>query len=547
MRTIRVIVYGVEVDVVQHADGTFELPPGFLAKAGWGTALKPSYEPIVVARKPLIGTLAENILTHGVGPINIDGCRISTSDNLNGGAYAKNPTERYDGTENWRYKRGGGRSSLPGDERTDAGAGMFAPGSVVGSAFIQPAGRWPSNTVFSHSDLCVRVGSREGKSYVINRFTDGAEPFGGGAGHTFETTKQPVSEEDVYACVPGCPIRELDRQTTTDKPKKKARKGKKGSLLEAVEQVAEDFAEVAASGASQFFNRFSFEAEDFPPFIHISKPARKEKELGCEHLPARSGAETVGRKEGSAGLNNPRAGAGRTATQVRNMHPTVKSVMLMRHLCTLVTPPGGTVLDPFMGSGTTGIAAIREGFSFIGIEREHEYMPIAEARISHALGSGVEAMEVSTPVNDPVTGPGTSRSGPARLPHPPEPFRGDAPPLPRPSQGDVPHPPRPSQGDLPRQLDPIPSSTTIPATERGRPGKDPDPAPPSVTSPGVLVRIDEEKWLAQGLTPARGAFGLPPTTAIPIVPPLEVVELPPAQSAGSSAVDVLARLRARRG
>jgi len=86
---------------------------------------------------------------------------------------------------------------------------------------------------------------------------------------------------------------------------------------------------------------------------------------------------------GTPGSNSPRAGAGRGGA-VRNHHPTVKPVDLMRWLCRLVTPPGGTVIDPFMGSGTTGVACAAEGFKFIGIEREPEYHRIAERRIARA-------------------------------------------------------------------------------------------------------------------------------------------------------------------
>jgi len=96
---------------------------------------------------------------------------------------------------------------------------------------------------------------------------------------------------------------------------------------------------------------------------------------------ANTGAEAVDRAEGSAGLNSPRAGAGRTAGRIRNFHPTVKPVDLMCWLCRLVTPPGGTVLDPFAGSGTTGLAALRCGFGFYGVEREAEYAEIARERI----------------------------------------------------------------------------------------------------------------------------------------------------------------------
>ena len=98
----------------------------------------------------------------------------------------------------------------------------------------------------------------------------------------------------------------------------------------------------------------------------------------------------VDREPDSAGMNSPRAGAGRTSG-AKNFHPTVKPTDLMRYLIKLVTPPGGVVLDPFTGSGSTGKAAILEGFDFIGIELTEEYLPIIEGRLAHAEKMRAEA------------------------------------------------------------------------------------------------------------------------------------------------------------
>lgn len=119
-------------------------------------------------------------------------------------------------------------------------------------------------------------------------------------------------------------------------------------------------------------------------FFYVAKPGRKERDLGCDALPAKTGGEATDREDGSAGTENPRAGAGRTGG-AKNYHPTVKPITLMRYLCRLITPPGGVILDPFTGSGTTGMAALLEGFNFVGIEREAEYLPITLARLNHAL------------------------------------------------------------------------------------------------------------------------------------------------------------------
>ena len=124
-------------------------------------------------------------------------------------------------------------------------------------------------------------------------------------------------------------------------------------------------------------------------FFYCAKASKSDRDEGCEGLEERQRDES--RKEGNVGGDNPR---NRGVNLRTNHHPTVKPTDLMRYLCRLVTPPGGTVLDPFMGSGSTGKAAVLEGFSFIGIEREAEYIAIAEARMpktytpdifSHAL------------------------------------------------------------------------------------------------------------------------------------------------------------------
>jgi DNA modification methylase len=129
-------------------------------------------------------------------------------------------------------------------------------------------------------------------------------------------------------------------------------------------------------------------------FFYVAKPSRAERDMGTAHLRLRSAGEmTGGRAEGSAGLRSPRAGAGRTSGG-GNFHPTVKPIELMQWLIRLVTPPGGTVLDPFTGSGTTGMAARLEGRPFIGIEREADYVELAKARI-HAIAPLFSSSEVS--------------------------------------------------------------------------------------------------------------------------------------------------------
>ncbi len=183
---------------------------------GWGTALKPAHEPIVVARKPLIGTVAANVLTHGTGALNIDGSRIGTEQIRTSGARSVNIT---------------------GDNRTAVAAGMYGPSEGVNTLHT---GRWPANVILDESQAAA-----------------------------------------------------LDKQS-----------------------------------------------DDTSRFFYSPKASKKERP----------------NVDGVA-------------------HPTVKPLALMRYLCKLVTPPGGTILEPFSGSGATIEAALLEGFNVIGIEMTKEYLP----------------------------------------------------------------------------------------------------------------------------------------------------------------------------
>ena len=122
------------------------------------------------------------------------------------------------------------------------------------------------------------------------------------------------------------------------------------------------------------------------------KPSRSEREAGCEGLPATTAFEVTGRREGSAGMNSPRAGIRSGSSTrpgaghaIRNHHPTVKPWRLMAQLVKLVTPIGGTVVDPFCGSGSTAVAAVLSGYDVIGIELDPDYAKIAQARVEWAI------------------------------------------------------------------------------------------------------------------------------------------------------------------
>jgi site-specific DNA-methyltransferase (adenine-specific) len=227
---------------------------------GWGTALKPAWEPVIVARKPLCGTVAENVLRHGTGGINVDGCRVEGS------------------WTTWRRADGSINAEVAG----------FASGHIYGDGNSHrnpehPSGRWPANLIHDGSDEVVGL---------FPQTTSGRLGVGHGAGNSFgvgNSDKKPMAINSEYG-------------------------GDSGS-------------------AARFF--------------YCAKASKADRGSG-------------------------------------NAHPTVKPTALMRYLCRLVTPPGGLVLDPFCGSGSTGKAAVLEGFRFIGIEREAEYVEIAKARIAAA-------------------------------------------------------------------------------------------------------------------------------------------------------------------
>jgi site-specific DNA-methyltransferase (adenine-specific) len=260
--------------------------------AGKGTALKPAHEPIVMARKPLEGTVEGNVDQYGTGALNIDLCRVPTEEALTGGA-------------------GGLLSHVRDDKAPDAEEWK-----------ADQLGRWPANVL------------HDGSEDVVEAF-----PEAKGQQGDLKTTGKARPTRVVYGDM-NAP-REHAMRIETSK------------------------------SAARFF--------------YCAKVSKAERDEGMERfVPFSASDMTGGRKEDSAGINNPRAGAGRTGG-ARNNHPTVKPVDLMRYLCRLVTPAGGVVLDPFMGSGSTGKAALLEGLGFIGIELDPDHLTTAAARIGHSL------------------------------------------------------------------------------------------------------------------------------------------------------------------
>jgi DNA modification methylase len=364
---------------------------------GWGTALKPAHEPIVLARKPLIGTVAQNVLEHGTGAINVDGCRVDAHGENYHQRYAADPEGKpFEG--NVAYGGGlGKRKPIVGrDDHSDSGSGggPRASGDLSDDAeeAINPdktgkvAGRWPANVALSHLPECERVGTRRVKGhqgypngpggrsrpdYVSTDYgsyaTDVNAPREGHA--------DPDGTEQVEAwrCAPGCPVAELDRQSGEAGGSGRAsgptvnHLGHQGIYGSADGERGEAPFYGDTGGASRFF--------------YVAKASRAERNAGLDGFEEREMRAYGDRGPGEyPGHDSPN---GQAATIAKNSHPTVKPIDLMRWLVRLVTPPGGTVLDPFAGSGTTGIAATLEDFDFIGIEREAEYADIARARIEH--------------------------------------------------------------------------------------------------------------------------------------------------------------------
>jgi DNA modification methylase len=287
---------------------------------GWGTALKPAHEPIVVARKPLVGTVAQNVLQHGTGALNIDGGRVNPGSAIPGGGGL----------------RGGAGSRNAGWQRPS-----HSDGAATEAHFD---GRWPANLVLTHAADC----------------TD--------------------------TCAADCPVAELDRQSGVSKDGVAVQRNGGGqSIWDSGNRIGsrDDAGYGGMGGASRFFTVTEWDPITDVPFRYVAKPGKTERNAGLDGLPTITAGAMTGRKDGSAGLNSARAGAGRTSGAA-NHHPTVKPVDLMRWLVRLVTPPGGTVLDPFLGSGTTAVAAILEGFDWVGCELTDDYLPIIEGRTAWA-------------------------------------------------------------------------------------------------------------------------------------------------------------------
>jgi site-specific DNA-methyltransferase (adenine-specific) len=253
-----------------------------------GTALKPAHEPVILARKPLIGTVAANVAQYGTGGINVDATRIGITG-----------------------KAGYWPASVPGAKQGTPG---YSGGFTTGGA-RNDLGRWPANVVLDE-DAAGLLDAQTGT------LTSGANPTRRASGMGYHGA---------------------EGQAQCDAPRG-----------------------VDSGGASRFF--------------YCAKSSRKEREAGLEGMERKTVQSGMG---GDMPTDDDGQTRDRFKVTAANVHPTVKPIALMRWLCRLVTPKGGLILDPFTGSGTTGCAAVLEGFRFVGVEREPEYAAIAEKRIAH--------------------------------------------------------------------------------------------------------------------------------------------------------------------
>lgn len=396
--------------------------------------MMPALTTIYMARMPMGGTVANTALQHGTGSLNIKGTRLGTQDNLNGGAYSDGgrgllPGDNREGAAAGMYREGGGR--LPGQFQQPQGRW---PANVI--LQHKPGCR----VVGSHVDeFDINVyGDASTGNFASYKDGDDQRPD-----YEVEGSGQVVDE---WSCIEGCPSLDVERQAEgasryfkqvqteddlreylrvmastpesealvawTDRPSDLeglpdssitglvlyGSKTLTREQMEACQKVLVPGAHLfiiapdsqpTGHSAAILLEDAGFEirdcilwVRDAGRFHYVAKAARSEREAGCGHLEGKSGHDAVDRKEGSAGVNNPRAGAGRTAKHVKNHHPTVKPIEIMERLLADV-PTDKHVVDPFLGSGTTGIACARTGHAFTGIEREPEFLAIADARVRY--------------------------------------------------------------------------------------------------------------------------------------------------------------------
>lgn len=308
-------------------------------------ALKPALEPIIVFQKPYDGKPVECMVETGAGALNIEGGRIGKNagwsyPNGAGGLYSKDYQQESKIASDWNSF-----STKEDNKPVEA-----------------TSGRWPANFLLTHSPDCQCIGTQDSDSYTINRFKDGAKPFGNGAGHEYASEIVEGGKMSIWECVEGCPIRRLDLQTGKSKSNLRRTPDKKhGGLIYGWANYETDESHVQTRGhndsgtASRFFKQTSWQLEEADPFIYSAKCSQSERNAGLED---------------------------------KCTHPTLKPLSLCKYLATLLLPPAmyapRRILIPFCGVMSEGIGAYLAGWeTVIGIELEAEYIPIAEARWAH--------------------------------------------------------------------------------------------------------------------------------------------------------------------
>jgi site-specific DNA-methyltransferase (adenine-specific) len=314
---------------------------------GWGTALKPANEPICVARKPLSEkSVAENVLKWGTGGINIDGCRVGLQD---GEDTSRSITK------------------LKNEPVGFLGTGFAKVGYGTGTSDDKwQEGRFPANIILECiCDEVIKGEKGEIKKTNRNR-TLGDTCYGDFKDQSVDGIDNYNDKGDTHTD-PNCPCHLLDEQSGFLKSGEFSRKETNTNTIQPggwkTGNRSEKNWQSTSGGASRFF--------------YQAKVSKAERNMGLDGFEDKI---IEGRDEGQDERNV--AYKPRPVSQ-KNTHPTVKPINLMAYLCRLITPEGGIVLDPFMGSGSTGVAAQLEGFKFLGMEMDPEYFKIADTRIEN--------------------------------------------------------------------------------------------------------------------------------------------------------------------
>lgn len=323
------------------------------AYAGYGTALKPGHEPIALVRKPLSGTVAANVITHGTGGLNIGACRVKNTHT--------------DGTST------GGRDGEQSAERryTEKGGTNFAP--TPGPRGGAPEGRYPINVIFTHNPDCAEAASVQ--------------------------TGNPASTATVlFDCSPDCPVAELDTQSgirTSGKPGTYKgtpnRSAAYGAESRKAGQAMTGFGDTG--GASRFFPTFNYtQKANSKERTTVWVPTKECVKAGHSpdpHDPTTPWEQAASPEPNACPVCTVEIGEGNDAHTVPTpwvtyQHATVKPVAILKWLITLTCPSGGVVLDPFVGTGTTGEAARQCGFESVLVERDPAHVAMVHKRLSEA-------------------------------------------------------------------------------------------------------------------------------------------------------------------